>query len=190
MSKLSIGGRGKLVWADRPSVSVFYALYGVLSLLVIGLLVVFELWLSSYAKVGGNLLPRNLVLGGIRIPYPVEIATAAIVLLLYLGKVIHLALLRARHKYELYEDGLYVDSGIVNLQNTFISPVAFSDARLIMPLSSRLVHRGKIIVDANDERHFTLLLVKNPLVVQNLIRRTLGHPVVRVESPSPPTSTA
>ena len=111
-----------------------------------------------------------------------EIATTALVLLVYLGEVIHLALLRARHKYELYEDGLYVDSGIVNLQNTFIAPVAFSDARLFMPLSLRLVGRGKIIVDANDERHFTLLLIKNPVEVQNLIRRTLAHPVVRVEA--------
>jgi hypothetical protein len=184
MTKLSIGSRGKLVWADRPSVSVFYALYGLLSLIVIGLLVALELWFSTNATVSGNLLPRNLVLGGITIPYPVEIATATLVLLVYLGEVIHLAFLRARHKYELYEDGLYVDSGIVNLQNTFISPVAFSDARLIMPLSLRLVNRGKIIVDANDERHFTLLLVKNPMVIQNLIRRTLGHPVVRVESTS------
>ena len=88
---------------------------------------------------------------------------SALILLVYLGEVIHLAVLRARHKYELYEDGLYVDSGIVNLQNTYIAPVAFSDARLIMPLSLRVLGRGKIIVDANDERHFTLLLIKNPV---------------------------
>ena len=63
----------------------------------------------------------------------------------------------------LYEDGLYVDSGIVNLQNTFISPVAFSDARLNHAIVSSSRKRGKIIVDANDERHFTLLLLENPV---------------------------
>ena len=166
MSKPSIGGRGKLVWAGRPSVSVFYALYGVLCLLVIALLAGFEIWFSSSTSLGSNILPRNIILGGITIPYPVEIATAILVLLVYLGEVVHLALLRARHKYELYEDGLYVDSGIVNLQNIFVAPMAFSDARLIMPWSLRIVKRANIIVDANDDRHFRLFLIENAIEVQ------------------------
>jgi hypothetical protein len=127
-----------------------------------------------------------LTLAGITIPYPVEIITTILVSLVYLGEVVHLALLRASHKYELFEDGLYVDSGIVNSQNTFVAPMAFSDARLMMPLSLRIIRRANIVVDANDERHFKLILIENPLEVQNLIRRTLGHPVVRVESSTVP----
>jgi len=186
MSKPAIGGRGKLVWSGRPSVSVFYLLYGVVALALIALLVGLEVWFSGYASIGASIFPRSLALGGVSIPYPIEIATAALILLVYLGEVVHLALIRARHKYELYEDGLYVDSGILNLQNIFVAPMAFSDARLVMPWSLRLVKRANIIVDANDNRHFKLLLIENPITVQNLIRRTLGHPVVRVESPAPP----
>ncbi len=120
------------------------------------------------------------------IPYPVELASAAIIFLVYLGEVVHLALLRARNKYVLNEDGLYVDSGIFHLQNTFLAPMAFSDARLDLPVSLRILHRGNIIVDANDNRHFKLLLIQDPETVQSLIRRTLGRPIVRVESPSLP----
>jgi hypothetical protein len=60
--------------------------------------------------------------------------------------------------------------------------MAFSDARLFRNWAMRIVNRGLIIVDANDGRKFNLLLIENAVVVQDLIRRTLAHPVVRVES--------
>ena len=72
MSKPSIGGRGKLVWAGRPSVSVFYALYAVVCLIIIGLLVGFELWFSNSTNLGSKIFPINFVFGGTTIPYPVE----------------------------------------------------------------------------------------------------------------------
>jgi len=181
-----IGGKGKVVWIGRPSVSVFYALYGAIAVLIAAVLVGLELWFASYSSVGRAIFPRLISFGSVRVPFPIEVVTIVIILIAYLGKAIQLALLRARNKYELREDGLYVDSGIMNLQNTFVAPMAFSDARLNMPLSLRIVKRGNIIVDTNDNRHFKLLLIVDPLTVQNLIRRTLGHPVVRIESPAPP----
>jgi len=89
MIKLSIGGRGKLVWAGRPSVSVFYALYGVVSLVIIGVLAGLELWFSNYTNIGSNIFPQNFVMGGTSIPYPIEIATAILVLLVYIGQAVH-----------------------------------------------------------------------------------------------------
>jgi hypothetical protein len=183
---LQIGGRSNVVWTGRPSVSVFYALYGLISLFIAVVIIGLELWLGSNSSIGLQFFPQNLSMGGVVIPYPVELATGTIIFLAYLGEAIHLALLRARHKYVLREDGLYVDSGIFNLQNTFLAPMAFSDARLELPVSLRILHRGNIIVDANDNRHFKLLLLQDPVTVQTLLRRTLGHPIVRVESPSSP----
>jgi hypothetical protein len=181
-----IGGKSKQVWLGRPSVSVLYLLYGIIALVIIVVLVGAELWLGGRLAVGRLLFPRSVAFGGRVVPYPVEVATVTIVIVAYLIKVLQLAILRASHKYVLREDGLYVDKGIFNLQNTFIAPMAFSDARLYLPVTLRILHRGNIIVDSNDNRHFELFLIKNPIEVQNLIRRTLGHPVVRVESPSPP----
>jgi hypothetical protein len=148
---------------------------------VIALLVVFEYWFATSTSIGQTIFPVSISAGG-DIPYPVEVITVVIILIVYLAQIIHLALLRARNKYELYEDGLYVDSGIINLENTFLSPMAFSDARLFRNWAMRLVNRGLIVVDANDGRKFNLLLIERPVVVQDLIRRTLAHPVVRVES--------
>lgn len=184
--KSLIGGKSKQVWLGRPSVSVFYIIYGIISIAVIAVLVGLELWAGGRIPGGRLLFPKSIAFGGKVIPYPVEVATTTIVIVAYLVKDLQLAILRASHKYVLREDGLYVDRGIFNLQNTFIAPMAFSDARLNLPVSLRLVHRGNIIVDANDNRHFQLLLIKNSVEVQDLIRRTLGHPVVRVDSPSPP----
>lgn len=181
-----IGGKGKQVWFGRPSVSVFYLLYGIVSIVVIAILLGVELWVAANFAIGKTIIPKAVVLGGSKIYYPVLIVTVVIVLIVYLAKAVQLALLRARNKYVLREDGLYVDHGILNLQNTYVAPMAFSDARLNLPLFMRIVKRGNIIVDTNDNRHFPLLLIKEPAEVQNLIRRTLGHPVVRVESPSPP----
>jgi hypothetical protein len=181
-----IGGKGKVVWVGRPSVSVFYALYGLIALVIASVLLGIELWFAGNSTIGREIFPKSISFGGVTVPYPVEVITVVIILVAYLGKVVQLALLRARNKYELREDGLYVDSGILNLQNTFVAPMAFSDARLSMPLSLRIVKRGNIVVDANDNRHFKLVLIVDPLTVQGLIRRTLGHPVVRVESPAPP----
>ncbi|MFI5421359.1 MAG: hypothetical protein ACHQ1H_10375 [Nitrososphaerales archaeon] len=182
MSKIQTGSKGKLVWAGRPSVSVFYVLYGVIALVVIAVLVVFEYWFTTYTSIGPTIFPSSISAGGVTIPYPVELLTVLIILIAYLAQITRLALLRARNKYELYEDGLYIDSGIVNLQNTFLSPMAFSDARLFRNWAMRIVNRGLIIVDANDGRKFNLLLIEKAVMVQDLIRRTLAHPVVRVES--------
>ena len=84
---------------------------------------------------------------------------------MYIGEAVHLLSSGLDINTSLYEDGLYVDSGIVNLQNTFVAPMAFSDARLVMPLSLRVVSRANIIVDANDDRHFKLLLIENAIEV-------------------------
>jgi hypothetical protein len=182
VAKIQSGSKGKLVWADRPSVSIFYLLYGIIALVLIIVLLGLELWFSYATGAGATMIPKTIVLGGTLVPYPIELLTVVVILLVYFVEVIRLALLRARYKYELYEDGLYVDSGIVNLQNTFLSPMAFSDARLMRNWAMRLVNRGMIIVEANDDRKFHLLLIEKPQTVQELIRRTLAHPVVRVES--------
>ena len=181
-----IGGKGKQVWFGRPSIGAYLVLYGIISVVALAIFLGVEIWFSEYSDIGRIIFPKAIVIGGSRIPYPVEIITIVIVVMAFLAKVFQLAILRARNKYALREDGLYVDTGIFNLQNTYVAPMAFSDARLNMPLSLRLVKRGNIIVDTNDNRHFSLILIKEPIEVQNLIRRTLGHPVVRVESPSPP----
>jgi hypothetical protein len=181
-----IGGKSKVVWSGRPSVSVFYLLYGIIAVAVLAVLVGLQLWVAGHSGIGKVIFPKSLAMGGLRVPYPVELATVVLIVIVYVGSIVKLALLRVRNKYELREDGLYVDHGILSLQNTYVAPMAFSDARLELPVSLRLLRRGNIIVDTNDNRHFKLLLIENPLNVQSLIRRTLGHPVVRIESPSPP----
>jgi hypothetical protein len=181
LAKILTGTKGKLVWTGRPSVSVFYVLYGTVSLILIAVLAVLELWVATTSS-GSSVIPKIITLAGFTVPYPVELITAAIILLVYLAEVVRLALLRATYKYELYEDGLYIDSGIVNLQNTFLSPMAFSDSPLFRNWAMRLVNRGLLVVEANDGRKFNLILIEKPQMVQELIRRTLAHPVVRVES--------
>ena len=167
----------KLVWSGRPSVSVYYSIYGAIAIFVIANLTIAEAWFGIYNKFGKTIFPRSF--GGV--PYPAELATAALILLAYLGEVARLALLRKRNEYKLYDDGLYIDTGIVNLQNVYLSPMAFSDARLFRTLGFRIVKRGNVIVDTNDQRHFQLQLIENPVAVQDLIRRTLSHPIVRLD---------
>src|SRR5208283_1256332 len=165
-----------LVWSGRPSVSIYYGIYGAISITLIALLVIAEIWLGKY-KIGQAIFPAKFG----DLPYPVEAATVALILLVYLAEAIRLALLRKRNKYELYADGLYISSGIVNLENVYVSPMAFSDARMFRTLALRVAKRGNIIVDTNDQRHFRLQLIEHPLVVQDLIRGTLGHPTVRLD---------
>jgi hypothetical protein len=83
MSKIQTGSKGKLVWAGRPSVSVFYVLYGVIALVVIAVLVVFEYWLTTYMSIGPTMFPSSISAGGVTIPYPVELITVLIILIAY-----------------------------------------------------------------------------------------------------------
>jgi len=167
----------KLVWSGRPSVSVFYSIYGAIAVIVIASLTITEFWFGIHTNVGKTIFPRSF--GGV--PYPAELVTATLILLMYAGEVARSALLRKRNEYKLYDDCLYIDNGIVNLENVYLSPMAFSDARLFRTLGLRIVKRGKVIVDTNDQRHFQLQLIENPVAVHGLIRRTLGHPTVRLD---------
>ncbi len=91
-------------------------LYGVVALVIAALLLGIELWFAGSSTIGSEIFPKSISFGGVKVPYPIEVATVVIILVAYLGKVLQLALLRARNRYELREDGLYVDSGILNLQ--------------------------------------------------------------------------
>jgi len=171
-----------LVWQGRPAVGRILAAYGVIALVAIVFLVTLEWYLGNSSAAGSVIFPSSVSLSGITIPYPVEMATSIIILFLFVLKAIQYGFLRARNRYELYGDGLYINSGIVNLQNTYVAPMAFSDARLIRTWPLRVANRGLLIVDTNDSRHFHLQFIKNPLEVQSLIRRTLGHPRVRIDA--------
>jgi hypothetical protein len=177
----SLSSRGTLIWSARPSVSVYYGIYGALALATIVVLVVAELFISRDMA---GIFPSSMIFASILVPYPVELATILIVLVIYLAKVLSLAFLQIRNKYELYEDGLYVDSGIINLENTFIAPMAFSDARLIRTWELRLANRSNILVEANDGRKFLLQLIERGVDIQTMIRRILAHPTVRIEGNS------
>ena len=173
--------KGDLIWSGRPSVSTFYEIYGALAAVLMVILVPAEFWLGDHTKIGGTIFPATIQFVTV-VEYPVEIATVLIISAAYMVKVIRLAILKMRNRYQLYGDGLYIDTGLVNLQNAYITPMGFSDARLVRTWSLRLGSRGNLLVDTNDQRHFELKLLEKPALVQALIRKTLGHPTVRVDN--------
>jgi len=172
---------GGVVWQGRPAIGVYVVLYGVLALIAMGVLVGLELYTAQALSSISGAFYHSLKVGPLDIPDAVEVITALIIALVFLAKVISLVITKAENSYELRTDGLYVNRGIANLQNTFISAMAFSDARLIRTLGMRIVGRGRIVVEANDGRRFELKMIKDSYDVQSLIRSSLSHPTVRVE---------
>ncbi len=168
------------VWHGKPSVGSYVIIYGLLALIAIVILVTLEYYagLSSGAK---PIFPSSITISGIILPYPVELFTAIIIAVIFVIKLVQLAFIWATNTYDLLPDGLYVNQGLINLQNTLLSPMAFSDARLIRTWPMRLAGRGLIIVEANDGRRFYLRYIRNPLSVQAMIRSTLARPTVRTE---------
>jgi hypothetical protein len=172
---------GGVVWQGRPAIGVYVLLYGVLALVAIGILVGLELYTARTISSISSVFYASPKVGPLEIPYAVEAITALIVAVVFLAKVVALLLVRASNSYELRTDGLYVNKGIANLQNTFVSAMAFSDAKLTRTLGMRIVGRGRIVVEANDGRRFEMKLIKDSSEVQSLIRSNLSHPTVRVE---------
>lgn len=164
------------VWSGRPSIAPYLILRAVFFLIALAILLGLELWYAGRHTLGSDLFSKFH-----GIPYPGEIATAVLIGLLFLGSAVRLIGLWATNRYELFQDGIYINRGIVNLENAYLAPMAFSDARLYRSWEMRIIKRGQIIVEANDGRKFTLHLIKEPLKVQYLIRETLGHPTVRTE---------
>jgi hypothetical protein len=171
----------RAVWRGRPSIGVYLMLYGILAFVAAAVLILLEFSVASLVNGLSGIFSASINLGPVAIPYVVEVGTALIILIVYLSKAIGLVLFRAGHSYELRTDGLYVNSGIANLQNTFISAMAFSDARLVRTLGMRVVGRSLIVVEANDGRRFEMRMIKDGPNVQSLIRSNLSHPMVRVE---------
>jgi hypothetical protein len=169
-----------VVWEGRPSIGTVLILYGIMAAAIAILALVAELGLAQ-ASSATSVLTASGTVGSLTIPYALEVLTIGIILIGYLGEVIGLAIFKARNRYELRTDGLYIRTGIANLEDVFVSPMAFSDARLIRPLSARLIGRSTIVVDANDKRRFVMKFIKDGQNVQSLIRRNLAHPVVRLE---------
>lgn len=172
---------GSVVWSGRPSISVYLVFYGLLAAVIAAILVGAEVWVGDTIKGLSGALFYSLKLGSFGIPDVVEIVTVVVVLVVYLAKAVGLALYQLGHSYELRTDGIYVNRGIANLSNTFISAMAFSDARLVRSLGMRILGRSLIIIEANDGRKFELRMLKDGINVQNLIRSNLSHPTVRVE---------
>jgi hypothetical protein len=141
-------------------------------------LVGIELYYSGLKLFGHHIFPAKYA----GVPYPVEIATAILIGIIFLVSALRLIAIWATNRYELFTDGIYFNRGIVNTENAYLSPMAFSDARLYRSWEMRIIKRGQIIVEANDGRKFYLHLIKDPLRVQYLIRETLGHPTVRTQS--------
>jgi hypothetical protein len=156
-------------------------LYGIIALVAAAVLILLEFSVASNVSGLSGIFLASINLGPVAIPYVVEVGTALIILIVYLSKAVGLVLFRAGNSYELRTDGLYVNSGIANLQNTFISAMAFSDARLVRTVGMRVVGRSLIVVEANDGRRFEMRMIKDGLNVQSLIRSNLSHPRVRVE---------
>jgi hypothetical protein len=169
------------VWHGRPSVGAYVIVYGLFAIASIVILVTLEYAASITSPIARGLFPPSTRVGGGLIPYPIEIATTLIIVLLFTYKVVQLTIVWITNKYDLLPDGLYINRGIINLENTFVAPMAFSDARLVRTWLLRLAGRGLIIVEANDGRRFYLRYIENPLEVQSLIRKTLSHPTVRTE---------
>lgn len=170
----------KPLWSGRPSVGSYIALYAILYAALSILLITVEFYVAS-TPFGSGLLPSSISFASLTLPYPLQLLTAFIFLLAFLVKATGLLLMKARTKYSLFDDGLYIDLGLVNLENIFVAPMAFSDARLYMSLGMRMMKKGSIIVDTNDGRHFELKMVANPVQVQGLIRQTLSHPTFRTQ---------
>jgi hypothetical protein len=170
-----------VLWHGKPSIGSYVMIFGLGAIVAIVILVTLEYFASRSSAAARALFPYSVRSGAVLIPYPVEIATAVIVVVIFAIKVLQLAIIWATNTYGLMPDGLYVNQGIINLQNTFVSAIAFTDARLIRTWALRLAGRGLIIVEANDGRRFYLRYIKNPLDAQSIIRRTLSHPTVRTE---------
>jgi len=99
------------VWVGRPSIGSYVALYGILAILVIGVLDGLEIWTASHVTAISSIFTGSFRVGPITIPYGLEVATATVVLVVYLAKVLGLVIFRARNSYELRSDGLYVNKG-------------------------------------------------------------------------------
>jgi hypothetical protein len=166
------------IWHGKPSIGSYIIIYGLFTIVLILILVTIEYVLSTSSS-ARNFLPASARFGEIVMPDPVEIITTIIILLFFVYKLIELVIVWATNSYDLLPDGMYFNHGIINLENTFVSPIAFSDARLIRTLPLRLAARGLIIVEANDGRHLYLRYIKDPVEVQTLIRKTLAHPTVK-----------
>ena len=172
---------GNTVWAGRPSIGVYVALYGVLAAIIAIILVGLEVWVGDTIKAVSAAVFASVDLGSFQVPYFIEVSTIVVIAIVFLAKALGLVIYRAGHSYELHTDGIYVNKGIANLQNTFVSAMAFSDARLIRTIGMRIVGRSLIIVEANDGRRFEMKMLKDGPNVQALIRSNLSHPTVRLE---------
>jgi hypothetical protein len=150
------------IWHGRPAVGSYVIIFGLMAIVATVILVTFEYAASSSSAIARALLPSSIKIGSTVVPYPFEIATSVIIVVIFLYKVLKLAIIRFTNTYDLLPDGLYINRGIINLENTLIAPVAFSDARLIRTFLLRIAGRGMIIVEANDGRRFYLKFVKNP----------------------------
>jgi hypothetical protein len=172
---------GGVVWQGRPAIGVYVALYGVLALVAAGIIVGLEVYTARTFGAVSSFFYSSLKAGPVEIPYALEAITIIIIGLVLLVRVVGLVIVRTSNSYELRTDGLYVNKGIANLQNTFVSAMAFSDAKLTRTLGMRIVGRGRIVIEANDGRRFELRMIKDSSNVQAMIRTSLSHPTVRLE---------
>jgi uncharacterized membrane protein YdbT with pleckstrin-like domain len=112
---------------------------------------------------------------------PVWAWTLLVFIVVWLVSMLELMVFRATNTYELRQDGLEVERGILRLHSFVVTPSGFGDLLVYQSIGGRIFGYGELTVNSQGERETKLRLVRSPAEAASLIRDVMGKPIVRVE---------
>jgi membrane protein YdbS with pleckstrin-like domain len=108
-------------------------------------------------------------------------------LVIWIIVIFNMLVLRSTHLYILRADSLEIKTGLLTTKTSVIVPTGFSDLEVIRSISSRIFKTGNIIIKTQSEKDYTkkMVMVKDPMLVANLIRDVMARQIFKLDERSP-----
>lgn len=158
----------KPIWVGRPWITPAIIIRTVAVLVVAAVILILE------ARFGGF----SYAAAGV----PLWVWTIIVFVVIWLLSMLDLLIFRFAHTYILRRDALEIRRGIVRLHSFVVTPAGFGDLLVYQSIGGRIFGYGDITVNSQGERQTKLFLVHSPFAVADMIRDTMGKPLVRLDS--------
>jgi len=160
--------KGETVWVGKPWIAPAAIIRTVTVIVTAIIILILEYYFNSFSVYFVGL--------------PLWVWTTLAFFVIWLIRILDLAIYRMSNVYILRQDGLETRRGIIRLHSFVVTPAGFGDLLVYQSVGGRIFGYGELTVNSQGGRQTKLVLVRDPFAVADTIREVMSKLIVRVDT--------